>query len=48
MKRPDGANLVRLRPASGFLVDPPLVYALVRHELNFHAGGGVAAPAPAA
>ena len=37
MQRPDGANLVRLRPASGFLVDPPLVYALVRHELNFHA-----------
>ena len=38
MKRPDGANLVRLRPASGFLVDPPLVYALVRHESNFQAG----------
>ena len=37
MRRPDGANLVRLRPASGFLVDPPLVYALVRHESNFHA-----------
>ncbi len=37
MRRPDGAELVRLRPASGFLVDPPLVYALVRHELNFHA-----------
>ena len=37
MPRPDGASLVRLRPASGFLVDPPLVYALVRHELNFHA-----------
>jgi soluble lytic murein transglycosylase len=36
--RPDGANLVRLRPASGFLVDPTLVYALVRHESNFHAG----------
>jgi soluble lytic murein transglycosylase-like protein len=29
---------VRLRPASGFLVDPTLVYALVRHESNFHAG----------
>jgi soluble lytic murein transglycosylase-like protein len=26
---------VQLRPASGFLVDPPLVYALVRHESNF-------------
>jgi soluble lytic murein transglycosylase-like protein len=26
---------VRLRPASGFLVDPALVYALVRHESNF-------------
>ena len=38
VKRPDGANLVRLRPASGFLVDPPLVYALVRHESNFQAG----------
>ncbi len=37
MPRPDGATLVRLRPASGFLVDPPLVYALVRHESNFHA-----------
>src|SRR5271166_3315058 len=35
--RPDGAALVRLRPASGFLVDPPLVYALVRHESNFRA-----------
>ncbi|HME27554.1 MAG TPA: lytic transglycosylase domain-containing protein [Acetobacteraceae bacterium] len=35
--RPDGATLVRLRPASGFLVDPPLVYALVRHESNFRA-----------
>ena len=30
------AALVRLRPAKGFLVDPPLVYALVRHESNFH------------
>jgi soluble lytic murein transglycosylase len=36
-RRPNGANLVRLRPASGFLVDPPLVYALVRHESNFDA-----------
>jgi peptidoglycan lytic transglycosylase len=35
--QPDGATLVRLRPASGFLVDPPLVYALVRHESNFRA-----------
>lgn len=26
---------VSLRPASGFVVDPPLVYALVRHESNF-------------
>jgi soluble lytic murein transglycosylase-like protein len=33
--RPDGAGLTRLRPASGFLVDPPLVYALVRRESNF-------------
>ena len=33
--RPNGAGLTRLRPASGFLVDPPLVYALVRRELNF-------------
>ena len=30
-------HLVPLRPASGFLVDPPLVYALVRHESNFRA-----------
>lgn len=33
--RPNGAGLTRLQPASGFLVDPPLVYALVRRELNF-------------
>jgi soluble lytic murein transglycosylase len=37
LARPDGASLVRLRPASGFLVDPSLVYALVRHESNFQA-----------
>jgi soluble lytic murein transglycosylase-like protein len=36
--RPDASNLVRLRPANGFVVDPPLVYALVRHESNFQAG----------
>jgi soluble lytic murein transglycosylase len=29
------AELPRLRPAGGFVVDPPLVYALVRHESNF-------------
>jgi soluble lytic murein transglycosylase len=27
----------RLQPAGGFVVDPSLVYALVRHESNFHA-----------
>jgi soluble lytic murein transglycosylase-like protein len=32
---PETAALVRLRPAQGFVVDPPLVYALVRHESNF-------------
>ena len=37
LRRPDGAAFVKLRPASGFLIEPPLVYALVRHELNFHA-----------
>ena len=36
--RPNGAGLTRLRPASGFLVDPPLVYALVRREFDFDAG----------
>jgi soluble lytic murein transglycosylase len=35
-RRPDSTLPVRLRPASGFLVEPPLVYALVRHESNFH------------
>ncbi len=35
--RPDQAAPVRLQPASGFVVDPPLVYALVRHESNFQA-----------
>lgn len=34
-RRPDQAAPVRLRPAQGFIVDPPLVYALVRHESNF-------------
>jgi soluble lytic murein transglycosylase-like protein len=33
-----GEPAVRLRPAGGFVVDPPLVYALVRHESNFHPG----------
>jgi soluble lytic murein transglycosylase len=37
LPRRGGEPLVRLRPASGFLVDPPLVYALVRHESNFRA-----------
>ncbi len=36
--RPDTVLPVRLEPASGFLVDPPLVYALVRHESNFRPG----------
>ena len=37
LRRPDGAAFVKLRPASGFLIEPPLVYALVHHESNFHA-----------
>ena len=41
--RPDTVLPVRLEPASGFLVDPPLVYALVRHEFELPAGGGVVA-----
>jgi soluble lytic murein transglycosylase len=36
--RPDATLPARLKPASGFLVDPPLVYALVRHESNFQPG----------
>ena len=31
----DVAALPQLRPEGGFVVDPPLVYALVRHESNF-------------
>ena len=38
MPQPNGPGLTRLRPANGFLVDPPLVYALVRRESNFDAG----------
>lgn len=36
-RRADESALPRLRPEGGFLVDPPLVYALVRHESNFSA-----------
>jgi soluble lytic murein transglycosylase len=36
--RSNGTIPVTLRPASGFVVDPPLVYALVRHESNFRPG----------
>jgi soluble lytic murein transglycosylase-like protein len=36
--RPDKAALVRLQPAQDFIVDPPLIYALVRHESNFQSG----------
>lgn len=35
--RPIAPELVRLRPAKGFTVDPPLVYALVHHESGFNA-----------
>ena len=35
--RPVQPELARLQPANGFIVDPPLVYALVRHESGFHA-----------
>jgi soluble lytic murein transglycosylase len=31
----NGITLIRLQPAQGFVVDPPLVYALVRRESNF-------------
>jgi len=33
--QPKGVTLVKLQPAQGFVVDPPLVYALVRRESNF-------------
>jgi soluble lytic murein transglycosylase-like protein len=33
--RSNGITLIRLQPAQGFVVDPPLVYALVRRESNF-------------
>jgi hypothetical protein len=36
-RRLDASDLPRLRPEGGFVVDPPLVYALVRHESNFRA-----------
>ena len=36
--RPSNEGLVRLHPAGGFVVDPTLVYAIVRHESNFHTG----------
>ncbi len=36
--RPKVGLPARLQPASGFLVDPPLVYAVVRHESNFQPG----------
>ena len=34
----EGGPLPHLQPAGGFIVDPALVYALVRHESNFRAG----------
>ena len=36
-RTPDIVTPASLRPNGGFLVDPPLVYAVVRHESNFHA-----------
>ncbi|HTW68805.1 MAG TPA: transglycosylase SLT domain-containing protein [Acetobacteraceae bacterium] len=35
---PRGPAPPPLQPAGGFVVDPPLVYALVHHESDFHAG----------
>ena len=46
--RPNAPVPTRLQPADGFVVDPPLVYALVRHEFELSCRGGVAAQAPAA
>ncbi len=37
-ERAPGGKLPHLQPAGGFVVDPALVYALVRHESNFRAG----------
>jgi soluble lytic murein transglycosylase-like protein len=36
--RPVEPELTALRPANGFIVDPPLVYALVHHESGFKPG----------
>ena len=35
--RPIEPMQARLRPAGGFVVDPPLVYALVHHEFGLQA-----------